>query len=236
MGAEPEATPRPYKDCDFPILRPLRPCSTACDEGPPELGDPYDLSNFIVLVDDPLRYSRADIGKFVPVTATYTVCRLRHKLPGHWVGAAELHSFMWDMIESYRELSRAIKDELKIPSYSPIQPSRVTVGVIDLCLHTSLAANRLVAADKQAILAYLLTELRGDMKRAWEIMLEWMGADEDHWNNLNDLFIAWVLPSIQYNYSTVSTVSGWSASADDEDSGIDCISQYDYESDSSIDY
>ena len=225
-GTTTDVTPPPL----IPRLRLLRANSTIWTEEVPEPGDPYDLSRFVVLYDD--QAALENVGCYVPITATYQCHFLRHKLPSYRATRYELFGFLADMQSDYAHINQTIRDAVKL--YAP-ESDPPTVGLISLCRHSGMH----VAEDKQAVLAYLLANMEGNLNMAWKTMLEWIGFEEDHWVNISDMFCEWVIPHLNdcFNPMCVKTVYESLSSMDDIDSTTttddreEIISQFSFNSD-----
>ena len=180
----------------FPRLRPLRPDSNAFLEEEEEERDSYcsNISRFVILYDDDSTLE--GVSRYVPPGGRYECHFLRHKLPSHRAAAYELYAFQNKMQLDYTLLDESVREGVRL--YSPAGGgSPPTVGLISLCKHADAHAD----VAKQAVLAYLLTNLDGNLEEAWKTMLEWMGHDEDHWTNISELFYRWVLPHLYDSFN-----------------------------------
>lgn len=235
----------------FPQLRPLTPDKARWTTSIPAAGEPYDLQRFIVLYDDDATLSQ--VQDYVPVTGTFTCHYLRHHLPD-WrlvtsttnpvYGSMEFRKYIVEMQTTYASIDDSVRSEIKMLSlYTPYRESP-TCGVIDLCKHAGPGVN----VTKQAILAYLMINMRCDLNAAWAKMLEWMGDEDggsrnnDHWMDISDMYTQWVIPYLRVCYDpnevTVITegddlylsLSDDDDNADDDDDddvmSIDPVSQY----------
>ena len=193
--------------------------------------DDHALQHYIVLYDDEKNYNR--VGHFVPCHATYTPHFLTHKPPEYYGTRMQFIDFVRQMVEDYEGIATTIRNEV-------VDVTRdQRIGLVDLCSH----GGQYTDARKQTALAYLLMQHGGRREKAWSVMLEWFGGEEDHWGNISDLYRHYVIPAITDHYDLLETDlylssddSGMatqpnspSSSGSDADSSPRPLSQHEYD-------